>query len=96
MGVHPRRIVFANACKQRSHLHYAKKHGIAAMTFDNMDELIKIAAVYPEAQLILRLLVDDTKSICVLGNKFGADPDRQTCLLLKGAKALGLNVIGIR
>ena len=39
------------------------------MTFDNADELVKIKRVAPKAELLLRILTDDSKAICQLGKK---------------------------
>jgi len=64
------------------------------MTFDNADELHKIKRYSPNAKLVLRMLTDDSKSLCRLGLKFGAP--LSTCPgLLSLARNLGLNVIGV-
>lgn len=90
----PDRIIFANPCKPPSHIRAAHNHGVEHMTFDNADELHKIKRVHPGAKLVLRILTDDSKSLCRLGLKFGAPLD--TCpALLKLAKQLGLNVVGV-
>ena len=34
------------------------------MTFDNENELRKIKQYFPEAELVLRIKVDDSKSLC--------------------------------
>eukprot|EP01147_Barroeca_monosierra_P000508 gene508-3834_t len=94
LGVTPDRIIFANPCKAITHLQYARKVGVRMMTFDNEFELSKIAQHYPEAALVLRILVDDSKSRCRLGLKFGADMD-SVAGLLSAAKYLGLDVIGV-
>ena len=87
-------IVYANPCKQISHIKYALDHGVKQMTFDNIDELYKIKKCHPESDLILRILPDDSKSICRFGKKFGASlsivPE-----LLSTAKELELNIVGI-
>jgi ornithine decarboxylase len=64
------------------------------MTFDNIDELYKIARVHPGAKLLVRILADDSKSICRFGIKFGASLDAVPGLLSK-AKELNLDVIGV-
>lgn len=64
------------------------------MTFDNVDELHKIARVHPRAKLVIRILADDSKSICRFGIKFGAPLDTVSSLLSK-ARELGLDVIGV-
>eukprot|EP00913_Durusdinium_trenchii_P017456 g16405.t1 len=54
LGVNPEDIVYSHPCKPRSHIAFAKSQGISLMSFDNDVELRKVAAVYPEAQLLLR------------------------------------------
>jgi len=93
-GVAPSRIIYANPTKMKSHILYAKSSGVEMMTFDNKDELYKIAECYPEAKLVLRIITDDSHSICRFSTKFGAPMD--VCEdLIKTAKELNLNVIGI-
>jgi len=94
-NVDPTNIIYANPCKQMSHIRYAASRGVKMMTFDNADELEKIKLAHPKAELILRILTDDSKSLCKLGLKFGAPLDVAPSLLQK-AKELELNVIGIR
>ena len=67
----PNRIIFANPCKVSSHLIYARENDIAMMTFDSIEELEKIHNIYPEAQILLRISVDDTNSLCKFNSKFG-------------------------
>ncbi|ORX86157.1 hypothetical protein K493DRAFT_319840 [Basidiobolus meristosporus CBS 931.73] len=94
LGVDPCRIIFANPCKQASHIRFAYENGITMMTFDNADELHKIKRIHPTAQLVLRVLTDDSKALCKLGLKFGASLD-VTGTLLQTAKDLDLDVIGV-
>jgi len=75
-------------------LNFAKKVGVKQMTFDNLTELQKIRDVYPEAELYLRIGVDDSGALCQLSTKFGAN--LSNCpYLLKEAKSMGLNVVGL-
>jgi ornithine decarboxylase len=94
LGVHPSRIIYAQPCKTKSHLRYAAQKGIKQMTFDNIDELYKIKALIPDAELYLRILTDDSASLCRLSLKFGASLD-STSELLETAKKLGLGVVGV-
>ncbi|KAI8146605.1 pyridoxal-dependent decarboxylase [Fennellomyces sp. T-0311] len=64
------------------------------MAFDNEDELYKIKNIYPNAKLVLRMLVDDSKSGMKLGGKYGAPPNTIP-RLLRVAKKLELNVVGV-
>jgi len=94
LGTNTSRIIFANPCKQISHIRYSADNDITKMTFDNADELIKIKENHPKAELVLRVLTDNSRSVCNLGLKFGT-PIERVEELLKLAKKLRLNVIGI-
>ncbi|KAI9276092.1 pyridoxal-dependent decarboxylase [Sporodiniella umbellata] len=93
-GVEPQRIIYANPCKQASFIRYAAHQNVSRMTFDNAEELHKIKKHYPEAELVIRILTDDSNSLCQLGLKFGA-PLNNVQSLLTTAKELGLNVVGV-
>jgi len=94
LGVPRDNIIMANPCKGPSHVLKAKEYGVKKMTFDNFDELEKIHKYFPDAELVLRILPDDSRSIMRFGTKFGASPSICKNLLLQ-AKDLGLNVIGV-
>ncbi|RYO93824.1 hypothetical protein DL766_005090 [Monosporascus sp. MC13-8B] len=94
MGVEPARIIYAQPCKTNSYVRYVANQGVKQMTFDNTDELRKIAKLFPDAELFLRILTDDSSSLCRLSLKFGASLDA-TDGLLALAKELGLNVVGV-
>lgn len=94
MGVDPSRIIYAQPCKTNSYVRYVANQGVRQMTFDNTDELRKIAKLFPSAELFLRILTDDSSSLCRLSLKFGASLDA-TDDLLRLAKELGLNVVGV-
>lgn len=92
--VDPSRIIFANPCKALSFIRNAAKNGVDMMTFDNADELYKIARSHPHAKLVVRILTDDSKSLCALGTKFGAPLVTVPGLLAK-ARELNIDVIGV-
>lgn len=94
MGVNPSRIIYAQPCKTRSYLRYTAKQKVRQMTFDNTDELYKIKQICPEAELYLRILTDDSASLCRLSQKFGTSMD-SVPQLLGLAKSLGLNMAGV-
>lgn len=94
LGVKPSDIIFAHPAKQPSHLHYARDNGVVRTTFDNADELVKVAKEHPGSEVVLRILTDDSHSVCRLGLKFGAPPDQVHGLLAK-AVDLGLKPVGI-
>jgi diaminopimelate decarboxylase len=88
------RIIYANPTKMKGHISYAKSSGVDLMTFDNTDELRKIAECFPEARLVLRIITDDSNSVCRFSTKFGAPLD-QVDSILSVAKQLNLNVVGV-
>jgi ornithine decarboxylase len=94
MGVDPSRVIYAQPCKTNSYVRYAAQAGVKQMTFDNTDELYKTKRLFPDAELYLRILTDDSQSMCRLSQKFGASMD-STAELLELAKKLELNVVGV-
>lgn len=94
LGVDPSRIIYAHPCKTKSYIRFAAEEGVKQMTFDNTDELYKIKKFFPDAELFLRILTDDSSSLCRLSDKFGASMDT-TADLLRLAKQLNLNVVGV-
>jgi ornithine decarboxylase len=95
LGVSPDRIIYANPCKQSSHVRYAEEVGVDTMTFDNEQELLKIKQLHPNAKLVLRLVTDDSNAICRFSMKFGADMNTARSLIEK-ARAVNLEIVGVR
>lgn len=89
----PDRIIFANPCKVSSHLKYARENKIAMMTFDSIEELEKIYNLYPEAQIVLRICVDDSNSKCKFNSKFGCPP-HNILKIFEKIKELRMNLTG--
>ena len=94
IGVDSTRIIYAQPCKTKSYLRYTAKQKVKQMTFDNTDELYKIKEISPNAEIFLRILTDDSASLCRLSQKFGASMDN-AFELLTVAKKLDLNVAGV-
>ncbi|XP_061097555.1 ornithine decarboxylase 1-like isoform X2 [Conger conger] len=94
LGVDPSRIIYANTCKQASHLKYAADQGIQMMTFDSEAELVKIARCYKDAKLVLRIAADDSDSLLTMSDKFGATMKTGWKLLERG-RWLDLDIIGV-
>ncbi|XP_078729863.1 ornithine decarboxylase-like [Lampetra fluviatilis] len=94
LGVSADRIIYANPCKQASHLRYAANYGVDLMTFDSDAELHKVARINPNARLVLRIVTNDSRSVHKMSNKFGVslESSRQ---LLETAFGLGLLVVGV-
>jgi ornithine decarboxylase len=94
LGVDPSQIIYAQPCKTKSYIRHAAQKRVKQMTFDNADELYKIKEIFPDAELYLRILTDDSASLCKLSLKFGASL-ATTQSLLYLAQDLELNVVGV-
>jgi len=90
----PNKIIFAHPCKYVSHIQYAKDNNVKLMTFDNREELYKIKKIYPTAELVLRLAVNDSYSICKFNKKYGLQTRYINDIILL-IKSLELNLVGI-
>eukprot|EP01063_Lacrimia_lanifica_P009924 TRINITY_DN1674_c0_g1_i1.p1 TRINITY_DN1674_c0_g1~~TRINITY_DN1674_c0_g1_i1.p1 ORF type:complete len:441 (+),score=186.62 TRINITY_DN1674_c0_g1_i1:245-1567(+) len=87
-------IIFANPCKQVSHIKSAARNGLHYVTFDNECELPKIKKDWPDAKVVLRIVTDDSKSICEFSSKYGAQLD--LCpRLIDLCKELDLDLVGV-
>lgn len=94
LGVDPNKIIFANPVKEINSITFAQTKNISKMTFDSEDELKKISIYHPYAKLVLRILVDDSKSKMPFGTKFGC-PKENLSGVFTLAKTLNLNIIGV-
>lgn len=93
-GENASRIIYANPCKQASHMRYARGANVEMVTCDNEDELRKLKAHWPEAKVIIRIVTDDSTSVCRFSSKFGAHL-KDCPRLVRVAKELDLNLYGI-
>ncbi|KAJ9460418.1 Ornithine decarboxylase [Diplonema papillatum] len=95
LGCNPEKdVLFANPCKQVAHIKSAHASGIKYVTFDNIHELPKIKKHWPGAAVIMRIVTDDSKSICAFSSKFGAQLHIVPSLL-DTCIELGMNLIGV-
>lgn len=94
MGVQPDRIIFANPCKWNSQIKFSRAHDVDTLTFDSENELYKIKLYHPEANVLLRIKTDDSKSVCQFSCKFGINLSEAKDIL-SVAKGLKINVTGV-
>jgi ornithine decarboxylase len=87
------RIIFAHPCKYPSHICYAKQQNVDLMTFDCEEELHKIKKYHPKADILLRLAVDDSQSLCKFNKKFGC-VEANIEKVIKTVKELEMNLVG--
>ncbi len=55
LGVDSDKIIYANTVKSEYDIKNSKKHRVRMMTFDSVNELEKIARIFQEAHIILRI-----------------------------------------
>src|SRR3989339_974519 len=87
------RIIFSNTIKDVPTLKKIMKYK-PLVTYDNKDELVKIAEHCDTAGLVLRLKVPDTGSQVEMSSKFGVEPG-EAADLIKQAFDAGLVVEGL-
>lgn len=93
-NISPDRIIFANPCKGSGQIKYARSQDIDILVFDDLNELFKIKLYHPHANLVIRIITDDSKSECKFSCKFGISFEDINEALLT-AKSLKLNVVGV-
>ena len=74
------RIIYANPIKANETLEQLDPYK-PLVTYDNHEEVIKIARYAPHAGLVLRLAVPNTGSMVELSSKFGASPGEAVDLM---------------
>ncbi|MGR3805408.1 type III PLP-dependent enzyme [Marinibacterium profundimaris] len=86
-------ISFGNTVKRASDIAFAHRAGVTLFAADSDEELAKIAAHAPGAQVYIRLIVEASEADWPLSRKFGCD--RAMALeLLDRAVDLGLEPVG--
>jgi ornithine decarboxylase len=87
------KIIYANPIKPETTLEQLDKYK-PLVTFDNVEEIHKIAKHAPHAGLALRLKVPNTGAMVELSSKFGASPGEAVDMILE-ADRVGLTVEGV-
>src|SRR5207253_5942670 len=93
-GFTPEMMIHTHRCKTEENLTSCYADGLRWFTFDNANEIPKLARHAPDANLLLRLAVSCSSSLINLSAKFGAfEPDAVP--LMVAARQAGLAVRGI-
>ncbi|MBU4289709.1 MAG: type III PLP-dependent enzyme [Verrucomicrobia bacterium] len=87
------KIIYAHPIKANETLQALDQYK-ALVTFDNVEEIIKIKKYAPHSGLVLRLRVSNTGAMVELSSKFGAASGEAVNLILEADKA-GLVVEGL-
>ncbi len=93
-GVSPENIVFANPCKPVDFIKFARSNDVDLLVIDSSYELYKIKLYHPEANILIRIQTDDSKSRCKFNCKFGVSLDEVEGIILI-SKQLGINIKGV-
>ncbi len=92
--VEPNKIIYANPVKEPSCISYARSMDIDLLVVDSENELYKNKLYHPHAEILIRLKVDDSESLCKFSEKFGVDKE-DIPKLLTLAKTMSLKVVGV-
>ncbi|NKX43356.1 type III PLP-dependent enzyme [Roseicyclus persicicus] len=94
LGAHPDTISFGNTVKRVSDIAFAHRAGITLFAADASEEIEKIAAHAPGAEVYIRLLVEASGADWPLTRKFGTTRDTALRLMAQ-ARDLGLRPAGL-
>lgn len=93
-GAEPGHISFGNTVKRPADIAFAHHAGITLFAADAEEELEKIAAHAPGAEVYIRVLVENTEADWPLSRKFGCRGDMALELMAR-AQSLGLRPAGL-
>jgi ornithine decarboxylase len=93
LGVKPENIVNSAPYRKEIYLQKMYKMGIRMFVYDTEEELEKFKRSAPEAELFLRVDVDNTGSDWPLSMKFGVEP-KDAVELIKKAHEMNIKVLG--
>lgn len=89
------RVIFANPCKQVTHIRHARSVGVRMTTVDSVFEVDKLAEHWPDAQVVIRIRTDDKNSVMQFSSKFGCTL-RESREIIRACKEHGgLQLIGV-
>jgi ornithine decarboxylase len=94
LGVDPKKIIFANPCKPVDFIKFSRSNDVDLLVVDSLYELFKIKLYHPEAEILIRIQTDDSKSKCKFNCKFGVELENVKEIIEMG-KILNLNIIGV-
>ncbi len=94
LGISLQRLSYNNTIKKAQDIAEAYRAGVRLFAFDSFAELEKLACYAPGAEVICRILVENTGAEWPLSRKFGCEPEL-ALELLAHAQTLGLNPVGV-
>ena len=94
LGVEGARMIYANPVKTSEGLQTAARLGVRRMTFDDANEVWKMAELSPGAEVLVRIRIRNEKALVDLNAKFGAEAE-EAISLLRLARDAGLTPKGV-
>jgi ornithine decarboxylase len=94
VGSSKAQILFANPCKTTRDIKKAKEANVNIVTADSVEELEKMMSESYNAEILLRVAVDDSGSACPFNTKFGLLEDEVEAVA-RGANKLNIPVVGL-
>ena len=94
IGGSPNDIIYANPCKRRDDISYARNTDIQRTVIDSYEEIDKVVEEKWTGDALLRIRVDDKNSLVPFGRKFGL-PMSEVYEVSKYAMKKGLPLSGI-
>jgi len=94
LGVPAHEILYSNPIKSPAHLTHAIERGVTWYVVDAIEELHKVHAAKPDANLYLRIHTSNEGSVWKLSNKFGAFEDEAKQLIAEAAR-IGADLAGV-
>lgn len=94
LGISGSRMIYANPVKPEASIRMAAQTGVNRFTFDDESEIPKMAVNAPNAEVLIRVQVENEAAVVNLNEKFGVVPELALSLLHK-AKQAGLDAAGI-
>lgn len=93
-GITADRCMHTHPIKRDGDIRYALEYGIKLFVVDNEDELYKFIPYKDQAQILVRMSIQNPGCLVNLSHKFGVAPER-TFSLIQKAHELGLQVVGV-
>ncbi|MGB2154903.1 MAG: type III PLP-dependent enzyme [Porticoccaceae bacterium] len=94
LGVDMQTVFYSNPIKSPASIAHAAKAGMLWYSVDTPEEVVKIAAIKPDAKLYLRIEVSNEGSTWPLAGKFGASPAGVEAVI-ETAKTLDMQISGV-
>lgn len=87
-------IIFANPCKQLSHIRHARDNGVTWTTLDSPFEIEKLSRNWKNVKGVIRIKTDDSHSACAFSAKFGTAVDKAR-EIFEAAKERRVDLVGV-